>query len=135
MTVRQVQPDGPQDLFVGQDLTLFVRYRGAGPTTLTFEGETPNGRIEGSERVTLPDRSRENAFVAKLWAVQRVGWLSAERRRTGPNTELDNELRDDTFGLSMGKENSDVSSAQGLRDLENVRSFLAGPGRGRCRRL
>jgi Ca-activated chloride channel family protein len=81
-------------LFVGQDLTLFVRYHGAGATTLTFEGDSPAGPVEWTERVTLPDRSRDNSFVAKLWAVQRVGWLSAERRRSGTNAELDNELRD-----------------------------------------
>ena len=94
VSVRQVQPDGPQDLFVGQDLTLLLRYRGAGVTTLNFEGDSPAGHVQWSERVTLPERSRDNAFVAKLWAVRRVGWLSAERRRTGANPELDNELRD-----------------------------------------
>lgn len=94
IAVRQIQPDGPQDLFAGQDLTLFVRYRGSGATTLTFEGDSPDGAVRWSDRVTLPERSRDNSFVAKLWAVQRVGWLSAERRRTGPSAELDNELRD-----------------------------------------
>lgn len=43
------------------------------------------------------------------------------------SSQLDNELRDDTFGLSMEKEPSDVSSAHGLRDLETIRSFLASP--------
>jgi Ca-activated chloride channel family protein len=94
VTIRQIQPGGQQDLFVGQDLTLFVRYRGAGPATLTFTGDSPDGPVRWTERVTFPDRSRDNAFVAKLWAVQRVGWLSAERRRSGPNAELDNELRE-----------------------------------------
>ena len=94
VTLRQIQPDGQQDLFVGQDLTMFVRYRGAGPATLTFVGDSPNGPVRWTERFTFPDRSRENSFVAKLWAVQRVGWLSAERRRAGSSTELDNELRE-----------------------------------------
>ena len=94
VTIRQIQPDGQQDLFVGQDMTLFVRYRGAGQATLTFAGDSPDGPVRWTERVTFPDRSRDNAFVAKLWAVQRVGWLSAERRRAGANTELDNELRE-----------------------------------------
>lgn len=43
------------------------------------------------------------------------------------SSQLDGELRDHTFGISMGKEPSDMSSAQGLRDLENIRSFLASP--------
>jgi Ca-activated chloride channel family protein len=94
VSIRQVMPEGAQDVFVGQDLTYFVRYREGGPTNLVFTGDTPNGPVEWTERVTLPERSRDNAFVAKLWAVQRVGWLSAERRRGGANPELDNELRE-----------------------------------------
>jgi Ca-activated chloride channel family protein len=94
VSLRQVHPDGPQDVFVGQDLTLFVRYRGNGVATLVFEGDSPSGPVRWTERVTLLERSRDNAFVAKLWAVQRVGWLSAERRRVGANSELDAELRD-----------------------------------------
>jgi Ca-activated chloride channel family protein len=94
VTLRQMQPDAPQDVFVGQDLVVFARYRGAGAATLTFAGDSPEGPVQWTERVTFPDRGRDNAFVAKLWAVQRVGWLSAERRRAGANPELDNELRE-----------------------------------------
>jgi Ca-activated chloride channel family protein len=94
ITLRQMQPGDAQDVFVGQDLTFFVRYRGAGPATLTFEGDSPNGPVRWTQRVSFPDRSRENAFVAKLWAVQRVGWLSAERRRAGASAEIDTELRE-----------------------------------------
>jgi PrtD family type I secretion system ABC transporter len=43
------------------------------------------------------------------------------------SSQLDNELRDLTFGISMGKEPTDMSSAHGLRDLDNIRSFLASP--------
>jgi Ca-activated chloride channel family protein len=100
VTLRQVHPDGPQDLFVGQDLTLFVRYRGDGAATLTFEGDSPNGTVRWTDEVTFPRMSRDNAFVAKLWAVQRVGWLSAERRRVGGNAELDTELRE--LGIKYG---------------------------------
>jgi hypothetical protein len=100
VTLRQVHPDGPQDLFVGQDLTLFVRYRGDGPATLTFEGDSPSGNVRWTEEVTFPRMSRDNSFVAKLWAVQRVGWLSAERRRVGGNAEIDTELRE--LGIKYG---------------------------------
>ena len=43
--------------------------------------------------MSLPARSGDNAFVARLWATQRVGYLSAERHRSGGNAELDAELR------------------------------------------
>jgi Ca-activated chloride channel family protein len=100
VTLRQIQPDGKVDLFAGQDLVLFARYRGDGAATITVEGESPEGPVRWTQRVTFPERSRDNAFVAKLWAVQRVGWLSAERRRAGASAELDDELR--TLGNKYG---------------------------------
>lgn len=32
--------------------------------------------------------------MGRLWATQRVGWLSAERRKNGASTELDSEIRE-----------------------------------------
>ncbi len=89
------QPQGPIDIFAGQDLVVLARYTGASEwTTLRVEGRGPDGPVRWTQRVRLPERSTRNSFVARLWAVQRVGWLSAERRRTGGNSELDHELRE-----------------------------------------
>jgi Ca-activated chloride channel family protein len=89
-----VQPQGEIDLFAGQDLVVLARFAGARENaTLVIEGRTPDGPVRWTGRVSLPVRSSDNAFVARLWATQRVGYLSAERRRTGGNTELDAELR------------------------------------------
>jgi hypothetical protein len=38
--------------------------------------------------------SRENSFIARLWATQRVGYLSAEKRRNGGSREIDDEIRE-----------------------------------------
>ncbi len=81
----------------------------------------------------MTSQSRETLFFLTLLSVgilafQALVEVARSDLLVRASSQLDNELRDDTFGLSMGKENSDVSSAQGLRDLENVRSFLAGPG-------
>jgi Ca-activated chloride channel family protein len=88
------QPQGQIDIFAGQDLVVLARYTGrADWTTLIVEGRGPDGPVRWTQRVRLPARRSENAFVGRLWAVQRIGWLSAERRRTGGNSELDGELR------------------------------------------
>ena len=42
--------------------------------------------------------------------------------------KLDSELAGETFGLSLESHNQRLSSAQGLRDLDAVRTFLTGPG-------
>ncbi len=100
--VYGVQPQGAIDLFAGQDLVVMARYAGAQEhATLVIEGQSPEGPVRWTGRVSLPARSSENAFVARLWATQRVGYLSAERRRLGGNAELDGELKQlgERFGI------------------------------------
>jgi hypothetical protein len=80
---------------------LLARYDGSGDAVLRFDGQTTNGPVSWSTRVNFPDRSRENPFVARLWATQRVGYLSAEKRKHGGSQEIDDEIRDlgDRFGI------------------------------------
>jgi len=96
-----MHPSGPVDIFAGEDLVLLARYDGSGDAVLRFDGQTTNGPVSWSTRVNFPDRSRENPFVARLWATQRVGYLSAEKRKHGGSQEIDDEIRDlgDRFGI------------------------------------
>lgn len=97
----RVQPTGAFDLFAGQEVTLFARYRGGRRAArVTVEGTSVDGPVRWMTTAKFPGRADENSFVARLWAVQRVGWLSAERRRNGATTELDDELR--TLGTRFG---------------------------------
>jgi Ca-activated chloride channel family protein len=86
-------PEGPVDLFAGQDLVLLTRYSGYGPTRLTFDGRSARGPVHWETNVDFPAHERDNPFVPRLWATRRIGWLSAERRQHGPSPELDEELR------------------------------------------
>ena len=89
-----VQPQGVIDVFAGQDLVIFARYANARERgTLVIEGRSGDAPVRWTTSVSLPTRQPENAFVARLWAVQRVGYLSAERRQRGGTAELDGELR------------------------------------------
>ena len=54
---------------------------------------TRNGNASWTARVAFPSSSRENSFVARLWATQRVGYLSAEKRKNGASREIDDEIR------------------------------------------
>jgi len=97
----KMHPSGPVDIFAGEDLVLLALYDGSGDAVLRFDGQTTNGPVSWSTRVNFPDRSRENPFVARLWATQRVGYLSAEKRKHGGSQEIDDEIRDlgDRFGI------------------------------------
>ena len=81
--LSQVLPAGELDVFAGQDLVILARYDGDGEATLRLEGESVDGPVTWSTRATFPARSRDNPFVARLWAAQRVGWLAAEKRKRG----------------------------------------------------
>jgi Ca-activated chloride channel family protein len=97
----KMHPSGPVDIFAGEDLVVLARYSGSGEAFVRFDGQTTSGPVSWSSRVNFPDRSRENPFVARLWATQRVGFLSAEKRKHGGSQEIDDEIRDlgDRFGI------------------------------------
>ena len=97
----KMHPSGPVDIFAGEDLVILARYDGSGTGVVRFDGQTTSGPVSWSARVNFPERSRENPFVARLWATQRVGYLSAEKRKHGGSQEIDNEIRDlgERFGI------------------------------------
>ena len=99
--LRKMHPSGPVDIFAGEDLVILTRYDGSGNAVVRFDGQTTNGPVSWSTRVYFPERSRENPFVARLWATQRVGYLSAEKRKHGGSQEIDDEIRDlgERFGI------------------------------------
>jgi hypothetical protein len=90
----KTHPSQPSDIFAGQDFVMLTRYDHNGPTRLRFEGRTADGPVEWTTQVTFPASSSENSFVARLWATQRVGYLSAEKRRNGGSSEVDQEIRE-----------------------------------------
>jgi Ca-activated chloride channel family protein len=100
VTLRQMQPSGPVDLYAGQDLIVLARYDGAGTGRLRLEGHSPTGDVSWTTEARFPRHERNNPFVARLWAAQRLGWLAAEKRRHGGTTELDTEIR--TLGETYG---------------------------------
>ncbi|HXG70669.1 MAG TPA: VIT domain-containing protein [Gemmatimonadaceae bacterium] len=92
--LRKMHPSNAVDIFAGEDLILLTRYDGSGPATLRFEGRTTGGPVSWTSQVTFPERSRDNQFVARLWATQRVGYLSAEKRKHGGSDEMNGEIRE-----------------------------------------
>ena len=97
----KMHPSGPVDIFAGEDLVILSRYHGSGNAVLRFDGQTTSGPVSWTTRVNFPERSRENPFVARLWATQRVGYLSAEKRKHGGSQEINDEIRDlgERFGI------------------------------------
>ncbi len=99
--LRQVYPRLPADVFAGQDLVILARYEGDGRGTIELTGTSSQGPVRIPVSARFPTRERDNAFVARLWAIRRIGYLTAERRRAGPSSEVDDEIRalGERFGI------------------------------------
>jgi len=86
-------PSEATEVFAGQDYVLLARYDGSGSARLRFEGQSAAGPVSWTSRVVFPESSRENPYIARLWATQRIGYLSAEKRKGGSSREIDDEIR------------------------------------------
>jgi Ca-activated chloride channel family protein len=93
-------PNPLPDLFYGEELVLFGRYRGDGRGELVLEG-TRGGETERfTYRAELPRRENDNDFIPRLWAARKAGALTAQIRLNGPDRELIEEIRQ--LGLRYG---------------------------------
>ena len=98
--LSRMYPTGELDVFAGQDLVLLARYEGSGPANVVVQGRSGGRTVRWTSQRNFPRDERENAFVPRLWATQRIGWLAAEKRRSGGSSELDDEIR--TLGERFG---------------------------------
>ena len=86
------------DLFAGSQLIVAGRYREGGPATVTLSGEI-NGRsrtFRFDDLTFASDRqqSQNAAFIPRLWATRKVGYLLNQIRLNGENRELIDEVVD-----------------------------------------
>ena len=91
--LSRVLPTQASDVFADRDLVVLARYSGHGSGRITVEGNRRGAPVRWTSTVDFPDRERQNPFVARLWAAQRVGFLSAEKRKNGGTSEVDEEIR------------------------------------------
>ena len=83
----------------------------------------------------LASQSRETLVFLMLLSVAILGFQAVvevirAKLMVRTSAQLDADLRSRAFALSLEPQRGDrpVSSSQGLRDLDTVRNFLAGPG-------
>ena len=86
--VEDLYPSPLPDLFAGSQLVVMGRYRDGGTATVTLRG-TVNGE---SKEFTYAEESFAaaggNAFVPRLWATRKIGYLLNQIRLHGENPEL-----------------------------------------------
>jgi Ca-activated chloride channel family protein len=93
-------PNPLPDLFYGEDLILFGRYRGHGSGELVLEGSRAGETQRFTYEVELPRRENDNDFIPRLWAARKAGALTAHVRLHGADPEVIEEIRQ--LGLRYG---------------------------------
>ena len=90
----KMYPTDLPDLFKGEQLVVLGRYTGSGDAAITLTG-TVNGKSRSFVYETkFPDKANDNAFIPRLWATRRVGYLLDEIRLHGDSKELRDEVTD-----------------------------------------
>lgn len=97
--VYDVQPGSLPDLFAGDEVVVFGRYRGARRVewSVTVRGRR-NGRPEAFSTTVIEREGVEARYIEQLWAARKAGALSREIRLRGQTRELVDELKTSQIG-------------------------------------
>ena len=89
-----VQPGNLPDLFGGDEMVVFGRYRGAGSgeRSVTVRGRR-NGRQEEFTTTVADMENGDARYIEQLWAARKAGVLSREIRLRGQTRELMDALK------------------------------------------
>ena len=91
-----VYPQQLPDLFSGSQLIVMGRYKGTGSQTVALSGRSGGDERSFSTRVPFEAARADRAFIPRMWASRKVGFLLDEIRRNGEQQELVDEV----IGLS-----------------------------------
>jgi Ca-activated chloride channel family protein len=92
--VRDTYPRAIPDLFRGGQLVVVGRYRDAGTRTITLTGAMGDKKQTFTYKLDFNNRTdrEEFAFVSRLWAQKKIGWLIEQIRLKGENKEYVDEI-------------------------------------------
>jgi Ca-activated chloride channel family protein len=94
MRIRDTYPPSLPDIFYGGQLVLTGRYRDTGKTTVTLTGKAIDEKLTFAYpfNFTRYTDREEFAFVARLWAQKKIGWLIEQIRLYGEKKEHVDEI-------------------------------------------
>ncbi len=80
------------DLFKGDQLVAVGRYSGDGHASITLEGQVNGSVRKFVHEGAFTTDNIEHAFIPRLWATRRIGYLLDEIRLHGEKAELKDEV-------------------------------------------
>jgi Ca-activated chloride channel family protein len=100
VTLVDVAPARLSDLFHGEEMVVFGRYRGRAAGSVALSGERNGRRERFAVRADFGAHNAENDFIPRLWAARRIGELTRQIRLEGGSPSLIEQVRD--LGLRHG---------------------------------
>lgn len=91
MDAYDIYPRELPDIFKGSQLIVLGKYRGQGRGRAILTGASRDARRTFSYAVRCAS-DEDNAFIPRLWATRRIGFLVDELRLHGEDRELVNEI-------------------------------------------
>lgn len=88
----KMYPASLPDLFVGSQVIVTGRYEGSGAAAVTLSGQAGGKARSFVYEAEFPKVAEDNGFVARVWAVRRIGFLLDEIRLHGEDKELKDEV-------------------------------------------
>jgi Ca-activated chloride channel family protein len=98
--LAELAPGRLPDLFHGEEMVVFGRYRGRSAGAVTISGERDGRRERFTARGDFSAHAPDNDFIPRLWASRRIGDLTRQIRIEGSSPLLVEQIRD--LGLRYG---------------------------------
>ena len=89
---EDLYPHKLPDLFKGQQLIIFGRYKSVGNFNVSLSGEINGRRQSFAQKLHFAGREYDNEFIAPLWASRKIGYLLDEIQMNGESDELREEI-------------------------------------------
>ena len=128
MRVEEIYPKKIHQIFRGDQLALFGRFRGTGPATITLRGMARGEERTFSIDVVLAEQQTDLSPLPRLWASRKVAFLADQMRLHGTQ---DPELVDEIVRLAkeygiITPYTSFLITEDGLTDEKSVARFRKG---------
>jgi Ca-activated chloride channel family protein len=98
--LEEIYPVRLPDVFAGEDLVLFGRYRSEGTGALRVRGRRGGNEVTFTADASFPDRTDANGYIPRLWASRKLGHLTRQIWTEGETASLVNEIK--TLALRYG---------------------------------
>jgi Ca-activated chloride channel family protein len=109
------------DLYEGDQLVVLGRYHGDAPLEFTLRGDYHGAHRAFEFTFPVEQATTRNAFVPRLWASRRIGWLVDEIRQLGADSGA--AAADDPRVAELVDEIVNLSTEYGI--LTEYTAFLA----------